>query len=212
MSISKILKIYFCFVMAVSSLAMLMYHTDFEYMVLSVLHIGEAEAVEIEEVSYSPGKPYTNINSNPSDVVFKMLDEYRSTYAWRGEENVNVMNYLLKADDEELILKDLRLKIDGVDPHLIDKVLMKGTGRFEKKGEIRGNYVIFDGLNYSVKKGEGEVLRFYIDLDSDIETGDRFRFNIEAPQDIVLYSGSDAFIIDGYYPIEGQYLSVVGNL
>jgi uncharacterized Zn ribbon protein len=200
------------FTMVVASIAVLSYNDGFENYVLSVLHATESSlnASMITPLSnFDSGlKEFSSKNESSSLLNFKIVKDQYGGFAAPGAEGAEMMGLHLKAGSEVVVLKDLKLKLEGVSSNVIEKAYLSDGNKVLKVGNVSGDYYSFNNINEVIDPMKTKTLYLMVDLVDDVHTGERFRMDIESPDDIVLFTGADPFSIDEYYPIQGKYLSV----
>lgn len=211
MNIAKIIRVYFIFTMMVASIAVLSYNDGFEDYILSVLHTTDSSmnaSVITPLSSFDSGKEFFSKNKSTSLLNFKITKEQYGGFAAPGAEGAKVMGFYFKTGAEAVILKDLKLKLEGVTPDVIEKAYISDGRNILKVGNVSGDYYSFNNINEIIDPNKSRTLYLMVDLSDDVHTGERFRMDIENPEDIVLFTGTDPFRINEYYPIKGKYLSV----
>ncbi|MFH1533527.1 MAG: hypothetical protein ABID64_01190 [Nitrospirota bacterium] len=212
MNIAKIIRVYFIFTMVVSSIAVLSYNDSFENYILSVLHVsdGSVNASMITPlVGYKADvKDFSSKNESSSLLNFKIVNDPYNGFVAPGTEGAELMGLYFKAGSETVILKDLKLKLEGVDPEYIEKAYITDGENVLKVGNAYGEYFSFKNINQIIEPNKSRTLYLLVNLSEEVHTGERFRMDIESPDDIVIVAGTEPFSIDEYYPIKGKYLSV----
>ncbi len=212
MNIAKIIRVYFIFTMMIASIAVFSYNESFEDYILSVMHAG-SDAVSASTITplmdfRSGMKEFSSKNESSSLLTFKFVNDPYNGFVAPGTEDAELMGLYFKTGSETVILKDLKLKLEGVDPEYIEKAYITDGQDVLKVGTGYGEYYSFKNINEIIEPNKSRTLYLLVDLSEDIRTGERFRMDIESPDDIVLFAGIDPFGIDEYYPIKGKYLSV----
>lgn len=217
MNIAKVIKVYFIFVMAISSMALLSYNDNVGNYISSVLHadnISESGKGFYKDlmagISYDDGgrKIFLSHNENPSLINFSILNNPGKAFASPGDKNVDMMSFVFKTFENDLVFENLRLKIMGVDPEYIEKAMLLDEKEILQIGKKDGEYFVFEGIDYAIESFQKKSLLLYIDLSPDIKTGERLRMDIENPDDINIIVGDKPYSIDAYYPLQGKYLSI----
>ena len=212
MNIAKVIKVYFIFVMVISSIALLSYNDNFGNYILSVLHVGESSAnasLYTSVIAYDyEGGVFSSTNESSSLLNFSIINDPEKAFSAPGSENVEMMGFLFKTGDDVSLLKDLRLKVVGVDPKYIEKAVLFDGKKIVKVGAKDEEYFSFKQINQKIDPNAYKILYLHVSLSSELHTGQRFRMDIESPDDIIILTGSQQFIVDDYYPIEGKYLSI----
>ncbi|NIA02128.1 MAG: hypothetical protein GWP15_01980 [Nitrospirae bacterium] len=212
MNIAKIIRVYFVFTMMVASIAVLSYNDGFEDYILSVMH-ANGNAVNASNITplvdfQSGMKEFSSKNESSSLLTFKFVNDPYNGFVAPGTEGAELMGIYFKAGSETVILKDLKLKLEGIEPEFIEKAYITDGQDILKVGSSFGEYYSFNNINEIIDPNHYRTLYLLVDLSEDVHTGERFRMDIESPDDIVLFTGIDPFSIDEYYPIKGKYLSV----
>jgi hypothetical protein len=217
MNIAKVIRAYFIFVMAISCVAVFSYNSTLNNFIVSVLHINESGLATAglfnsvsSEIPFDNNGRQTFISKNENDALvnFRIMNNPEGAYAPPGSTNVPMMAFSIKTNNEVALLKDLKLKIVGVDSELITKAVIGDDKELLEVGGKNGEYFVFKNINHKINSNSIEKLILYVDLSEELHTGQRFRMDIEKPEDIVMAVGPEPFTIDAYYPIEGEYLSV----
>lgn len=212
MNIAKIIRVYFIFTMVVASIAVLSYNDSFENYILSVVHAG-GDSVNVGVITplmnFDSGmKEFSSRNESSSLLNFKFVNDPYNGFVAPGTEGAELMGLYFKTGSEIVVVKDLKLKLEGIDPEYIKKAYITDGRDVLKVGNVDGEYYSFNNINEIIDPNQSRTLYLLVDLSEDIHTGERFRMDIESPDDIVLFAGIEPFSIDKYYPIKGKYLSV----
>ena len=86
--------------------------------------------------------------------------------------------------------------------------IYNGTELLSEAG-LESEHMVFKGLDFSLAKQDSAELSVRLDLAEDLNTGRRILLNIEKLEDIEARVGGKAYIFNAYYPIKGEYLSIV---
>lgn len=220
MSIRKVIKFYFVFVMSIVSMAALSYNTDLREYVVSVLDFDLSteglaktatnlskelvtfEDSEIEDFFYSETNNLERIN-------FSIENNPENAYAAPGNMDVEIMQYQIETYEKELFIKDLKLKVVGVAPENILGVRLLVKGEEISQGQAVEEYFEFKNVNFRLGENDNVNISLVIDISGEVMTGQRIRFDIEKPEDLAIIVGKDSYTITDYYPIRGKYLSIV---
>lgn len=196
----------------VASIALLSYSDTFENYVLSVIHAGQVP-LNTNIITPLTGfdsdmKAFYSENESSSLLNFKFTHDPYNGFAAPGTEGTELMGLYFKAGSEAVILKDLKLKLEGIEPEYIKKAYLTDDQDVLKVGDPYGEYFSFSNINKIIEPMQSRTFYLLVDLSEEVRTGERFRMDIESPDDIVLFAGTEHFSIDEYYPIKGKYLSV----
>lgn len=216
MPINKIINGYFAFVMAVSAVALLNYNSDinkyFQDSYASVIHtmeaLGEDGNMGIELVNAQnvlepkiSEDPIFVKNNGVNFVNFEISEG--DGYAKAGDKGVKAMVINIKSN-QKVVLNGLRLKLAG--KGVLAGYLYNGE-ELISEGKNNGEY-----LNFPVKSSVvDQSLWIALDLDQSLVSGDRIRLDIEKAEDLKALVADKSYVLPGYYPIKGGYISVVGR-
>lgn len=196
----------------VASISVLSYNASFENYILSVLHASDIsinESMITPLLNFESGmKEFYSKNENSSLLNFKIVNDPYNAFAAPGTDDAEVMGFYFKAGSETITLKDLKLKLEGVDPEYIEKAYITDGQDVLKVGNVYDEYFSFNNINQIIDPNKSRTFYLLVNLSEELHTGERFRMDIESPDDIVLFTGTDLFSINEYYPIKGKYLSV----
>lgn len=149
-------------------------------------------------------------NSVISEFELNVLNYPAYNYASPGDNRKTVMNVSIKSGKNDLELKELKVKILGVDPLAIEKaVLMKGDTVLLKASR-KNEYLLFRNIDLIISKGSEETLSIAINLNDEMAVGERIRLELEKSGDVVfLIEGSVADLSEYYFPMQSPYLTVI---
>lgn len=201
MRIEKLIKVYFVFVVAVIGMATSTQMSWGQSYLASIFSSNDAANEEIGEVVPLP------VLEN-SEANFHILNDAGNTFVLAGTKDKEIMQYVLKAKEKDLELKNLRLKINGIHQLGIEKAYIVAEGKIIAEGKKHQGYLVFGNMNFKVKNGEEKILSFRVDVSPYAEPGTRIRLDIEEAGDLIMTSGNKEVSVSEEYPVFGKYLSV----
>jgi len=215
MNLNKIIKIYFAFVMTVSSVALMSYNDSVKQYMASVFYLNDESA---QEVSFLPLDLVENFLPNnfsfdrieyipPFD--FELVNDAGNAFALPGNEGVEIMKFQIKTDDKNFELDDLRLKVEGVDIGKIKEAIFMNNEGIVVRGKKENEHFIFNGIGFELEKESEGSLSLILNLSDDLHPGKRIRMDIEKSEDIGILVDNDPYTLRFDYPIRGKYLSIV---
>lgn len=193
MSIQKIIKIYFIFVMTIVSMSILSVNKNFENLIISVFHTSSGLSTEIKTAVIVPAE----------SSILTITNQPEKAYASPGAKDIELMKFVFKADSEDIELKSMILKTVGVPAEKLKKVVLKDEDSVSESDGI-SEYFLFKNIGFMLKSGEKKTLSLRVDLGENLHAGDRFRMDIEK-----LVLGGKADEANFEFPIIGKYLSIV---
>jgi len=213
MNIRKIVRVYFGFIMMLMIVSVLTVNEDFEKYLISVFHVDATEALKMSDDAIwnmdftdQDAQKYVVENSDYS-VVLKIQGVGEQRFVSPGSDDKEVMVISFGSLEEMLLVKEIKFKIEGVNSKLIKNVkIFKGDQ--VTLGEIDGDYVTFRKVDLKVDPGFTKELKVVASLSSMTHPGQRIRFDIEKPEDLILFHANKRYTLSAYYPIKGEYLTV----
>ena len=217
MSIPKIIKGYFIFMLVLSSVATMSYNHNFEDMLTSTFH----SSVE------SMRSPFTVIAANSfedekkdgvlklttkknTDFTFSVSNPSDKRFAEPSSANNNMMTITFKAKKDSTV-KNIRLKLVGTDSSNVGRVTLMDGNKIAAIGKRDGNYFYFVGIDLKVNSEKSKSLVLKVNLSSSLKASDRFRMDIESAEDIEVKVGRTNYEVMREYPVKGSYLTVSKN-
>jgi hypothetical protein len=136
----------------------------------------------------------------------------KNEYLYAGGVEKEVLKLKFSSSGEIFRLKNLRVKVGGVDDSewLGELVLKDGSGH-EFRGSFEDDYMSFENLYFRIDDGDILDLSFAAMLPSNLHFGQRVYFEIENPSDIGLSLYGDDVNIRAAYPLRGAYFTVVAR-
>ena len=219
MNIKKILKFYLIFTLSITSVSLLGYNDTMRQYFSGFL--GEMS----DSYKYSVTKPYASIYMSDTPVKapvsktkfsyeksktinFSMSSDAEKRFAQPGQKGADAMQFLLKTQNEILELKDVNLKITGVEAEKIEKAyLFDGEKEIANTSPANG-YLKFSNLDYVVPQNSKATLKVKLDLSPELKTNNRIRLDIEKSSDISIEVGGKNYAAGSTFPMKGKYLSI----
>jgi len=123
-------------------------------------------------------------------------------------ESVEVLKLKVISSNGSFRLKELKIKIYGVaDSYVSNLYFVDQYGR-KYRSSIDEGYAVFKNI---FTKMNDETLTFFADFEKTIQFGQRFRFEVEKPEDFVFTLYGRDVISDSVFPVAGDYFSIVGD-
>ncbi len=226
MNIAKVIRNYFLFLVLVVSAAGLSYNNNVNDYYVSVMHsvtdlveelsdgmLSESGLLSVssgltDNLSFVDlGKNLFLDNPNENILNFKMTKD--GYFVSPGSQNISMMTLLFKTGDEPMELKSVKLKVHGTEPSNIGKVMLYDGDDLLSLAERDGEYFSFSDLDFSMNNNSERGISLKADFGGELHTGERIRFDIEEADDLKLEVGGNSYIINQFYPIEGEYISIV---
>lgn len=202
MNIEKIIKGYFMFVLVVLGIAVSKDAPLATQYLVSVLHNGESVSVEqTEENAATVTVPFEIVTDNDGFIA----------YIVPGEKDRDGIVLKLTALEENISLKNLRMKIDGVNPMIIKNAYLLKDGEVLAKGKKKDDRLQFSGFKLNIEAGESVDLTVQFALSTYAQAGERFRLIMEEADDLTIDAKNRKYDLPGGFKIKGPYLSVVGK-
>jgi len=167
-----------------------------------------ALAYSLDEFISERQHNFLSANKNPSVANFSISSNPEKRFVKPGTSGAEIMQLQFKTKDEKFELKDLSLKIVGIDSSMIKDAYLFDGGRELKTAVHSGDKLIFGNIDFSLKANSRASLSVRLTLGSGLQNHDRVRLDIETPEDISMYVGGEPFSVNDYYPIRGEYLSI----
>ncbi len=130
-------------------------------------------------------------------------------FVFAGEKGKEMMELQLKAHDKAIELKSLKLKLAGLDAKNLLGARLVAEGETLVEAEIKGEYVDFGQFQFMLEPYMAAAISIEVDLGPGARSGKRFRLDLESAEDIDLRVGARRYLLRGFYPMEGKYLTVV---
>lgn len=168
-----------------------------------------AAAYTLEEfVAPSPNN-FLRGNRNGRVVNFSITQDPEKRLVKPGTEGAEIMQFVFKTGKENLEFDRVNLKIVGVETHNIKRAYLFEGEKLLGKVSPSGEYLKFDNIDYQLKSNSTGVLAVRLDVSDKLMTHDRIRLDIENAEDLSLTVGGENYTLNEYYPIRGEYLSIV---
>lgn len=216
MHIVKILRAYLVFILTITAASLLTYSDTAKLYLASVLHSSKENIGEVKSnfPMYIVGSVFQKNEKNfvmekefAGVVNFFISQNKENSYAAPGAKNAPIMELNFKSGKDTLELKNLRLKVAGVEAEKIEGIYLSFNDK-NLKGRKNDSYFVFENINYKLTGGMGGIISVSADLSAELKTGQRLRLDIEKPEDIGLEAAGKSYRINGFYPIKGEYLTI----
>lgn len=165
------------------------------YGVVSVPRI--ASSVDLSELEYTDG------------VSFK-LESPEEAFIYPGDASRKVARLKFFSEEGTLRLRDVTLKLEGIDEKYISKAKLKDEEGASFRGYFGDEYVLFKNLFFKIEPGEVYYFDVYMNFSEDLHFGQRLGFQVESPKDLDLTLYGDRVYVEENYPLSGASISVVG--
>lgn len=218
MNIKKILKFYFVIVLILTVFASVSYNDEFKrYM--------STYTTSVLGYKYNEPKPYvatydtrvfaksaslknTYYKGNPYGLVFNISSDASMSMVASGTQRAGIMTLNFKALNEAQVLKNLTFKIVGAEGNDIKSAYLMSDEKIISTASISNQYVSFLNIAYKIEKNGLASVMVVLDLAENFKIGNRFRLDIENPEDIDMEVNGNLFSANGYYPMRGEYLTI----
>lgn len=218
MSTKKILKFYLIATLSLSSLAALSFNDNFRSYIpdyyVSVLDYQHNESKPYLEVkaespvSVSDNKIYRD---NPAEVMFVMNGVSEKSLVAAGTKNADFMNISLKIGQTDVQLNGIAFKIFGATGKDIKNAYLTDGNAIIATATITNDRIKFPNMGYFMKGGTAANLQLKVDLGDGLKSGQVISLEIENPDDINMTVNGESYSLNGHYPMQGKYLSIVGS-
>ncbi len=221
--ILKILKIYLVFIIAITIFSSFGSNDAMKYNLSSVAHSTNLFSLSGKEDQVSSAfikvqnpeyfdfqedvKYQFNENKN-QNIHIEITNPLNKGFAAKGSTLAEVANIKVKANEQLVSFKHLKLKIEEVNLDLIKNAYLFKGEKPLSEAEIIDEYIVFSKINKDIKNQEVN-LTLKIDLSEELKSGDRLHFKIENPSDAGFFINEEQYSIAGYYPLQIASLSVV---
>lgn len=225
MNLLKILKSYLIFILAITAMASLSYidsvrnfaNGQFASVIDAMGHNDQKSGST--SFAYTANYDWENLreekegsfevgNKNENLISFEINPANDGAFAAPGTSGAPMMDLAIISAEEELELNGFKFKIVGVEADQVKKAYIFDGEKLIALGSRRGEYLNFEGLNIKFAKGKENRLSVKMDVGSKLKTGERIRLDIEKPEDIDLKVGGEPYLVNSYYPIKGEYLTI----
>ena len=166
-------------------------------------------SVTYSDLSTQSKSNFYSQNNNSAVLNFDIVNNPEKSFAKEGANGVNIMSFRFKPQDQDFYLKNLTLKITGASPNSIKSAQLTSDETVLSTGDEVDEYLHFKNIDYRLNAGDEGILNVILDLNENLKVGNRLRLDIETPDDIEIEVGENPYKINGYYPINGKYLSIV---
>lgn len=195
------------FVMCGVAVASLSYNNTVEQYLASVFSF-KNESTDLTAFSADIGENSGGISNSTGIINFVIDNDPTEAFSQPGAKSVPIMHFKMRTFDESVTIKNLKLKLVGVENRYVDKVFLTKGREVISMGKQKGEYFEFKSLDFHLSKNSSGVINVIVDVGEELTTGNRFRLDIEKPEDIVILVGSDTYSVAGNYPLRGKYLSI----
>ncbi|MBD3330899.1 hypothetical protein GF354_05225 [Candidatus Peregrinibacteria bacterium] len=228
MHIKKVIKFYLYLILIISTFALLNYNPNFNQYFTSVVHsidewgkkydidpytfVGRVEPpVDYDLMQWQEKGDFFISDQDKADGIhFEIFSKDAGSFALPGDRNAYVMTFRIKAFDEPIRLSSLTITPQSSHIDDIPYVSIKSGDKVIPYTEMIDGAFVFKGLNINIPENSQKELHLFADVSPYLNTGDRIRFDILSPEHIKLEKGSSPYSLKHYYPINGEYLTIVG--
>lgn len=168
-----------------------------------------AAAYTLEEFVTPSSNNFLRENRNARMVNFSITQDAEKRLVEPGTDAGEIMQFVFKTGNENLEFDKVNLKIVGVEPHNIEKAYLFEGEELLSKVSPAGEYLKFNNIDYQLKPNSTGTLAVRLDVSNNLMTHDRIRLDIEKAEDLSLTVGGENYTLNEYYPIRGEYLSIV---
>ncbi len=207
MNIAKIIRAYFVFVMCGVAVASLSYNDTVKYYMASVFNF-ESDSADSTAFSADIESNAETVANSTGIINFVIDNNPNEAFAQPGAKSVPIMHFKMRTFDESVTVKSLKLKLAGVENKLVEKVFLTKGREIIAVGKKKGEYFDFKNIDFHLAKNSSGIINVIVDVSAELTTGNRFRLDIEKPEDIVILAGTDVYSVTGSYPLRGKYLSI----
>lgn len=134
-----------------------------------------------------------------------------SYYVHPGETDAQIFAFAIDNKNTGLVMKELRLSKVGEleDNDFITAKLYEGENVISE-ATIHENEFYFRGFSSSIQESTYKEYIIKVDMNTELNAGARFKFEIKSPYDIYLLQGEKSMRKLDHYPIEGNFVTTVG--
>ena len=201
--------------MTIVSIASFSYNDSVKTFFVSVFHVearadsdGLSSLYQANSFNSFEIGDVTTTKVDPGLVSFKISNNADTALVESGTKNAEIMQFEFKSPEEVFELKSLDLKIYGVDSFAVERATLVVADEVIAFGKRSDDYFKFNSIDYKIPPGNRGIVSVKVDLTDELKISDRFRLDIEKPEDIEIQLDGEDFIIDEHYPIKGEYLSI----
>lgn len=186
---------------------------DVSNYLVSTFHLPKLESkhVKIEQIPFEIKKAvggFVAKNQNPGIVNFEINYDVENAFI-KPQDYKQIMEFNFVNPSEKFELQDLRLKIVGINPELIQEVKLALEDGSLYDAKIKDGYLEFENVDFAVEKNMTGKISIEVSVSDFTVVGTRLRFDIEKPADIKMTLGNSDYSINKFYPVHGPYLTVV---
>lgn len=218
MNIRKILKFYFVTTLILTGLAAFSYREEFGRYVSTY-------STSVLSYKYNEPKAYSKAfipplaakkadlkrsyyKNNPAGLVFNISNDAAKSMVAPDTAGAEIMALNFKTLNEAQSLKNLTFKIVGANGDDIVAAHLMNDEKIISKARVSGEYINFSNIDHLIDANNSASLRVVLDLSENFKIGNRFRLDIEKPEDIDLDVNGKVFAVNGSYPMKGPYLTI----
>jgi|GEM_PF-2224270 len=214
MNTKKILKFYLVVTLSLSSIAVLSLSGAFEGFIpnyySSVLDYKGGEAKPyLEAQTQNSTDDYHIYNKNPDEIMMDISGNSGATLVTAGAKDANFMNVIFKIGTMDVQLNGIAFKVSGVDGGAIENAYLTHGKAIIATAVITKDRIKFPNIDYEMPAGEVKNLQLKVDLGTNLKPGQIISLEIENPDDINMTVDGGSYSLNGQYPIQGKYLSIV---
>lgn len=167
-----------------------------------------AAAYTLEEFVKPSPNNFLRDNRNGRVVNFSITQNAKERLVEPGTKAAEIMQFVLKTGKENLEFDRVNLKIVGVEPHNIKKAYLFDGEKLLSKVKPSDEYLEFKNIDYELNPNSTGILVVRLDVSTNLMTHDRIRLDIETAEDLSITVGGEDYVLNEYYPIRGEYLSI----
>lgn len=217
MSIKKILKFYLVITLMLTVFAAVSYSDEFKrYMSYSTSVFGYkynetkpySAAYNTKEISKNSDSKKIYYKENPYNLVFSISNDASKSMVSPGTQGAEIMTINFKTFGEAMVLRNLTFKIAGADGNGIKAAYLVSDGITISTANISNKYLDFLNIAHKIEKNNSSSVKIILDLAGNFKIGNRFRLDIETPEDIDIEMEDGLYSVNGYYPMKGEYLTI----
>lgn len=145
-----------------------------------------------------------------SDLILELSNVADKRFAEPSSPDNQMMTLDFKANKDAKVY-NLTLKLVGTESSNVGRVSLIDGKKIVAVGQRDGEYFHFNGINMDIKSGEAKALILKVSLGSALKPSDRFRMDIENPEDIQIKVEGRNYELGSDFPMKGSYLTVSKN-
>ncbi|MDX9970419.1 MAG: hypothetical protein RBS56_00730 [Candidatus Gracilibacteria bacterium] len=225
---SKVIKIYFYFLLVVLTIAggsyvpsvKSVYNDSFEKLAnyadgvksLSGMRVNMASVVNFEgDVLKNTSTQSGNADDmrKSDDLLFEISSIKK--FVKNAEYGANVLSIDLKSLEKDIELNNLALKIAGISPEKIESIYLTVGEKVIPLFLLSEDKFVFDLKGIVLSKASKMSFNLNINMADTLSVNERFYFEIERASDFTFKADGKEYSPRASYPQKSEFISVVGE-